>query len=340
MKKFLNIVGKFGIVISLVVSIVWHLYTSYIIYQIYGGIWMLISFIFPVISETVLIILLILRFGFFDSYVIFSISVFLLAMSSIYLEQSFNDESTLEDDGENRYLVKCDFCKKKNELHSKYCSNCGREIKNKLIKQIDRTKKSDLFVKCDNCDANNDIDSKYCSMCGNYLQTHSKSIKNPDATNVENLSSFGRGRKLKYFNLLYNLIPIVAIPLLIINLSDYFQMILNVYNGSLLKYLSEPINLYSTIFFFGNLALTIALIISRIKKLKDTFSRLMIYRLIGNILDPLLTALFLMLGTYSLNIESTFVYFLSSLLISGTTMFYLSKRIIYKISDFSSLFRD
>lgn len=330
MRKIISNIGAFGILISLILAFIWHLYSSWVLYQMYGFIWAIISFVFPVVSEVAIIILYGLVNGFFNYFVFGWILIILLALISIFIENKFSEEISHEVNDLNFELgTKCRNCKTLNNDKNSYCRKCGVRLFpsiNKYKMKVDTNNKKN----CRSCNSICDIKSLYCGRCGTLFENQIQEV---------NKSEFGNGESIKFFNFLYNFIPIFIILNLLYSLNSFNSIINNSFSGDLKLFFSYSFNIYLVIFFIISILLNGILIFSRLNNNKVAFAKTFIYRSVLVTLEPIISLIFIYIDFKDINqfFASSLALFIGQLILNLITYVYLTKRFEFKWFDFSNI---
>lgn len=179
---------------------------------------------------------------------------------------------------------------------------------------------------CHTCGAEWDLNARYCGKCGAELEFNKNEV-------------FGNGLPLKYFNFMYNVLPILSsIVLLFLTISAYSDFI-NYYDSSLELYLSYFSTQFNVLNFILNYVLLGLSLYTRFKDNKIGFSKVMIYRLILAVIVPIvsLIPIFLDFGISSELIIETLTYLVSPLVMGVASTIYLVKRFDFRWFDFSQI---
>ncbi len=105
--------------------------------------------------------------------------------------------------------MQCPKCKEEISDNSKFCSNCGTNIKEYLEKLED-----EKYIKCPNCDKKIEKDAKFCKYCGHNI------IKEV-IKNVQRTKSFNKlGNHIAIATVL--VIIFVSFSIVILNVKEYY----------------------------------------------------------------------------------------------------------------------
>lgn len=321
-----NIVSIFQssmLLIFFIFTFIWHLFGSWIIYQSNGFIWAFLSFVFPVISEVIIITIYIIKFGVFNLYIL-GWGLILACYFIFYLfESNRENESKSNLETSNTLLnIKCNKCKRLNSESNKYCTNCGETIEKSIVKYTVKTSNRNEIMKvCNVCDSYCMNDSNYCSNCGSLFK------KNNIKSSTE---EFGNGNSNKFFNILFNFIPIIVIITTIVSITNIYNDITMAYNGDLNFFLSFNYNKFVFLYFFVGTIFNILLIYLRISNNKNRFARIFIIRALFGLSEPILSLLVLSIENYNINdiVFNTLVSFIIQLIFTILIYYYLKKRIV------------
>lgn len=179
---------------------------------------------------------------------------------------------------------------------------------------------------CSNCGSEWDLSARYCGTCGLEIEQD----KNKE---------FGNGLSLKFFNFLYNVLPVLnLIFLLFMSINSYSDFV-NYFGSNLELYLTYFTMQYVLFNLFINYVLLGLTFYTRIKKNKVGFSKVMIYRMIFSVLGPIISLIpvYFDYGLNSMVINDTLKLLISPIVFGVFATIYLTKRFEFKWFDFSDI---
>ena len=179
---------------------------------------------------------------------------------------------------------------------------------------------------CQKCGTEWCMDAHYCGVCGSELEYNKKEM-------------FGNGLPLKYFNFLYNVLPIFSVVILFILTLSSFNDFVTYFNSDIIYYLSFFSMQFTLIILILNYIFVGITLYTRVKNNKIGFSKVMIYRLIFAVLSPIvsLIPLYFDHGINSIVVNETMISLLFPIVTSSLTTIYLVKRFNFKWFDFSDI---
>lgn len=160
--------GSIIMVVFLIFTIIWHAYGSWILYQMYGYMWAIISFFFPVVSEVIIITLYISKKGFTNLYILGWVIIFSTYIMFYLFSKMLDYKTQIKSSIEIKELhIKCRNCETLNLESTNYCKNCGERLTKSIFKYLEIVPSVDKFNKiCTNCNNKCLSESSYCTNCG------------------------------------------------------------------------------------------------------------------------------------------------------------------------------
>lgn len=186
------------------------------------------------------------------------------------------------------------------QLTTNFCKNCGTEYKEGMV---------------------------FCGNCGN-------------AINQQPSESFGYGKPLGFFNLLYNFGLGITIFTLLMSIIVWFTDFQKYYNSDISQYIAYNSNTFQLILIILDILLVLLSIYTRIKNNKVGFSKILIYRVLLLVITPFIGMLitYFEFGIDSINIQTIIGPVVIELIMSLFIYIYLTQLFDFKWFDFSGIF--